>query len=157
MRSRTSRAVLVALLIVAALALLYAYRAQTPVAAPTPAVPSVSVSEAIEELRNGRVKTITFDGDLATVELADGTRQRMVISGTADREAIGAAGAEYNRANPASPVSMQQVVDHVGQESNTLLLFFIVSIVLFGGLTALAVSSSRRADDRYAYSARNRF
>ncbi len=157
MRIASSRAGVVALLIVAALAILYAYRAQTPVASSTPAVPTASVSEAIEEIRSGRVKTITFDGSVATVELADGTRQQMAIGGTEDRVAIGAAGAEYNRTNPTRPVSMQQVIDHVGEDSNALLLFFLLSVVLFGGLTVLAVSSSRRADDRYARSAHDPF
>jgi hypothetical protein len=138
---------LIALLLVAFLAFLYAYRAQTPTASATPTMASVSLSEAMEQVRSGRVKTITFDRGVATIQLADGTRQQTILEGTGDHEALGASAMQYSRANPASPVGIQQVIDHVGEDSNAVALLFLVSIVLFGGLTALAVSSYRgRAD-----------
>jgi hypothetical protein len=138
---------LIALLLVVFIALLYAYRAQTPTASLTPAMATVSLSEAMEQVRSGRVKMITVDRGVATIELTDGTQQRTIVGGNADREALGAAAMRYSLANPASPVGIQQVIDHVGEDSNALLVFFLVSTALFGGFLALAVSSYRgRAD-----------
>lgn len=89
---------LIALLVVAFLALLYAYRAQTPVISPTPTIASVS--------------------------LVDGS------------------GSERARED-----GIQRMIDHAGEDSSALPLFFLVPIVLFGGVTALAESPYRgRAD-----------
>ena len=49
------------------LALLYAYRAQSPSAGP------ILISQAISQIQTGQVKTVTISGDQATLDLRDGT------------------------------------------------------------------------------------
>ncbi|MEK7284779.1 MAG: hypothetical protein AAB114_02850, partial [Chloroflexota bacterium] len=54
------------------MALLYAYRAQTPV------TKELSIGEAIHKIESGQVKVVTVTGNKATIELADGGTKYLV-------------------------------------------------------------------------------
>ena len=64
------------LLVLMGVALLYAYRAQSPSAAP------VLISQAIAEIQSGQVKSVTISGDQATIDLKDGTTHQVTTVGT---------------------------------------------------------------------------
>ena len=57
-------------------ALLYAYRAQSPSAGP------ILISQAISEIQTGQVKTVTISGDQATLELRDGVTHQVTTIGS---------------------------------------------------------------------------
>jgi putative oligomerization/nucleic acid binding protein/FtsH-like protein len=52
---------------------LYAYRSQTP------AVPEVSLEQVLSEIRDGRVRAVTIEGNRATVVLTDGRTEQSTI------------------------------------------------------------------------------
>lgn len=88
--------VLIAMLVVVVLLYggLYAYRAQTP------AIPAVSLSQALSDVQAGRVKSVLIEGTRATVTLVDGTTQRVTLpdrDGRTFSEAVTA----HNEADPA--------------------------------------------------------
>ncbi|HVR88634.1 MAG TPA: ATP-dependent zinc metalloprotease FtsH [Candidatus Limnocylindria bacterium] len=56
-------------------ALLYAYRAQSPAAAP------ILVSQAIAEIQSGQVKSVTISGDQASIDLRDNTTHQLTTIG----------------------------------------------------------------------------
>jgi len=108
------------------IALLYAYRAQSP------AAESISVGTAIEELQSGRVKAVAILGNQASITLADGTKQQALLS---DRDDIFAkAVTDYNTANPPS----KRVDLKYEQPSATFsligsLLISLLPVLLIGG------------------------
>jgi ATP-dependent Zn protease len=93
-------ALLAVVLVVLGLGLLYAYRAQTP------AVVSVAMSQAIQEVNAGQVVKVTVTGNKATLELrGDGQHQTTLP----DRdEVFQKTLADYNTANP----TRQIVIDY---------------------------------------------
>ena len=60
-------------LIVMGIALLYAYRAQTP------SVQSVAYSQAIQEINSGQVAKVTITGSKATLERRSGKKQQTIV------------------------------------------------------------------------------
>jgi ATP-dependent Zn protease len=70
-------AVLVLVLILS-VGLLYAYRAQSPSSTAVP------VSQAIGEIQSGQVRSVTINGDQATIELKDGGRQLTTVGRPSD-------------------------------------------------------------------------
>jgi len=67
-------AILALLLIVAGVALLYAYRAQSPSAQ------IVSYARAVTEVQSGQVKSVVITDDSATIDKIDGPRETVIIS-----------------------------------------------------------------------------
>ena len=138
---------LIALVIVAFLALLYAYRAQTPTGE-TPGPPIISNAEAVQHVNAGRVRIVNRDGGEATLELVDGTRTRTMTPSAPD-DPLSAAIRDYNRGLPAgaSPIVMSITIDHVSTTPFWLpfLPFLILIPLVFLGVVA---SSRARAGDR---------
>jgi hypothetical protein len=67
-------AALALLLLLAGIALLYVYRAQSPSGTPVP------YAQAVAEIQGGRVHLVTFNSDTATIELFGGSRQTVAVS-----------------------------------------------------------------------------
>src|SRR5437867_5508136 len=100
--------VLTLLLVVLGLALLYAYRSQTPT------MQTVTITQAIQEVSSGQVKKVTiFSGpNRAVLELANGDKHQTNLP---ERdEVLQEALFDYNTANP----SRQITIDYQ-QESQT--------------------------------------
>jgi hypothetical protein len=99
-RSPLTAALLAVVLVVMGLALLYAYRSQSP------AVPSVALSQAIQEISAGQVAKVTIIGNTATLDLRSGDRHRTTLSqpDTIFQKTL----ADYNTANP----SRQIIIDY---------------------------------------------
>src|SRR2546428_13465660 len=81
------------------LALLYAYRSQTP------SVPNIPYSTAINEIQGGQVKTVTLIGNKATIELASGQKQQTTTGEKSEN--LEKAVVDYNGANPTRGVELK--------------------------------------------------
>ncbi|MDE3112928.1 MAG: ATP-dependent zinc metalloprotease FtsH [Chloroflexota bacterium] len=117
--------ILTLLLVVMGVALLYAYRAQSP------ATKQVSLTEAIQKIDQGQVKAITLSGNTkATLETNDGSRYDVALTGD---DTFSKAVLDYNSSHPQSQVNMT-----VQQESPTLgligsVLLSLLPVLLIGG------------------------
>jgi hypothetical protein len=99
-RTVFTSALLAVVLVVMGLGLLYAYRSQTP------AIASVPMSQAIQEVNAGQVAKVTVTGNKATLELRGGDKQQTTVP---DRdEVFQKVLADYNTANP----TRQIVIDY---------------------------------------------
>jgi hypothetical protein len=113
------------LLVVLGISLLYAYRSQTP------AIQSVPLSQAIQEVNAGQVKKITIVASRATLELANGEKQQTALP---ERDEVFVkAVIDYNSANPS-----RQIVIEYQQESATFsvvgsIVLSLLPVVLIGG------------------------
>lgn len=109
-RSPMTAALLALVLVVMGLALLYAYRSQSP------AVPSVALSQAIQEINAGQVAKVTIIGNRATLDLHSGGKHQTTLP---DRDEIFQKTlADYNAANP----SRQIVIDYRAEDSSFALI-----------------------------------
>jgi len=117
--------ILTALLVVMGLALLFAYQKQSP------AAEEITVTDAVQAVQAGRVKSITVSGNKATVVLTDDKKQQATIN---DRnEGFEQTILEYNKANPGRLVDLKYA-----PESGTLgfvgsLLLSLLPVLLIGG------------------------
>jgi len=104
-RSVATSALLAVVLVVMGLALLYAYRSQTP------AVATIPMSQALQEINGGQVKKVTIVANKATLELSStGEKQQTTLP---DRDQVfQKALADWNTANPT-----RQIVIDYQQES----------------------------------------
>jgi len=130
--------VLTLLLVVLGLALLYAYRSQTP------AIQTVTITQAIQEVNAGQVKKVTiFSGaNRAVLELANGDKHQTTLP---ERdEVFQKALFDYNTANP----SRQITIDYQ-QESPTFsvigsILLSLLPVFLIGGFFYYMMRQSQR-------------
>ncbi len=139
---------LVVVVVFVGLALLYAYRSQTP------AVLTVPMTQALTEIQNGQVDQILLENDRVTLTLYSGTREQTNVGGS--RDVLLQAVTEYNRAHPAKDIQVRaddrfpfgQTL--AGALLALLPLLFVVVIVLFAAYTF----ARARAPDPYERLAR---
>ena len=139
---------LVVVVVFVGLALLYAYRSQTP------AVQTVPMTQALTDIQNGQVDQILLENDRATLTLYSGTREQTNVGGA--RDVLLQAVTEYNRAHPAKDIQVRaddrfpfgQTL--AGALLALLPLLFVVVIVLFAAYTF----ARARAPDPYERLAR---
>ena len=130
--------VLTLLLVVLGLALLYAYRSQTP------AIQTVTITQAIQDVQAGQVKKVTiFAGaNRAVLELANAVKQQTNLP---DRdEVFQKALFDYNAANPT-----RQITIDYQQESPTFsvigsILLSLLPVLLIGGFFYYMMRQSQR-------------
>jgi hypothetical protein len=87
------------LLVVMGLALLYAYRSQTP------SIPSVALTQAIQDVQSGNIQAVAVVGNRATLTFRDGVRKEQTTLPEQDQLLSKAIG-DYNSAHPESPVRL---------------------------------------------------
>jgi cell division protease FtsH len=109
------------------LALLYAYRSQTP------AIPEVSVTEAIQDVQAGNVKTVTIIANKATLELRSGSVSKKQTTLQEQDQFLSKAIIDYNAANPGQKVDLK-----IGENSQTLsvvgsIVLSLLPVLLIGG------------------------
>ena len=131
--------VLTLLLVVFGLALLYAYRSQTP------AIQTVTITQAIQEVNGGQVKKVTiFAGaNRAVLELANAADKQQTNLPERD-EVFQKALFDYNTANP----SRQITIDYQ-QESATFsvigsIFLSLLPVFLIGGFFYYMMRQSQR-------------
>jgi hypothetical protein len=129
-------AVLVAVVLVfVGLGLLYAYRAQTP------ALTTIPMSQAIQEINSGQVAKVTVAGGRATLELRDGQKNQTTLP-TPD-DVFQKALADYNNANPSRAITIDYIQD--GSQFTVLGSIFLSLLpVLLLGAFFLYLSSRLR-------------
>ena len=115
------------LLVLMGVALLYAYRAQSPSAAP------VLISQAIAEIQSGQVKSVSISGDQATIDLKDGTTHQVTTVGTPS-DAFEKVLTDYNGTHDAT----QQINWGKLKDSQTFgvigsVLLSLLPVLLIGG------------------------
>jgi len=108
-------------------ALLYAYKAQSPATGP------VFISQVVEEIRSGQVKRVTISGDTATVLKVDNTTETVNIS-TTDGGAFQKQILDYNATQPQG----RQVELSLQKDSQTFgiigsVLLSLLPVLLIGG------------------------
>jgi cell division protease FtsH len=108
-------------------ALLYAYRAQSPSAAAVP------ISQAISEIQSGQVKSVTISGDQATIDLKDGTTHQVTTVGVPS-DAFEKVLTDYNATHDTS----QQIIWSKQKDSATFgiigsVLLSLLPVLLIGG------------------------
>jgi hypothetical protein len=92
--SVTRVALVTMLLVLLGIALLYAYRAQSP------AGTSVTFSQAVTEIQGGQVSLVTFNDGTATIDLFVGARQTVTL-GAGERATLMKIIADHNTTAPA--------------------------------------------------------
>ena len=131
--------VLTVLLLVLGLALLYAYRAQTP------AIQTIPITEAIRAVRAGEVKALTITANKATLEFADGTkRQTNLPEGARGDDPLSQAVAAYNKANPARAVVLRYEPAEPGFSAIGSILLGLLPVLLIGGFFFYMMNTMRR-------------
>jgi len=131
-----------------AILLLYAYRSQSP------AVPTVSVTDVIQEIRAGAVREVVIDGSRATVTLALGSRQTTQTSGRPDDPLIAAIN-EHNNQSDLNKIALRYESSGPFADWSPLILGLLPILVIVALLlAAIAVISRSGAGDRHEQLAR---
>jgi ATP-dependent Zn protease len=121
-------AVLTLLLIVAGVAILYAYRAQSPSAQ------IVSYARAVSEIQSGQVKSVVVTGDTATIDQLDGTRETAII-GSNDGGTFQKVILDYNATQPVDKkITLSIQSDSRGVGIIGTVLLSSIPIFLFAAL-----------------------
>jgi ATP-dependent Zn protease len=118
------------------LALLYAYRAQTP------ALPTVAYSQAIQEINSGQVKQVTITGSRATLELQSGEKQQTNVP--QPPEAFQKALSDYNAANPSRPITIDYQQEGATFSVIGSIFLSLLPVLLLGGFFYYTTRKSRR-------------
>ena len=112
------------LLVVMGLALLYAYRSQSPSVTP------VNYTEAVREINAGQVKMVTIVANKATLELQTGEKQQLNLP---DRpESFQKVLDDYNTANPSRPITIIYLQEGAGFSVILSILLSLLPVLLLG-------------------------
>jgi hypothetical protein len=114
------------LLVVMGLAMLYAYRSQTP------AVPNVALSQAIQHVQSGNIQAVAIVGNRATLTFRDGVRKEQTTLPEQD-QLLSKAIVDYNAAHPESPVRL--VYEAADSSISTIgsIVLSLLPVLLIGG------------------------
>ena len=128
-------ALLTVVLIVMGLALLYAYRSQSPT------VQMVSLTQAISEMNAGQIAGVTITGNRAQLELRSGERQQTMLA-TPD-ETFQRALSDYNAANPTRTITVTSGPESSSPPVILAVLLSLLPILLLGAFFRYMFSRSR--------------
>jgi cell division protease FtsH len=107
------------------LALLYAYKSQTP------AMTQVDLSQAIQQVRGGQVKSVVITGNAATVELTSGTKEQTTLPD--QDQLLSKTITDYNSTNPAQPVGLRYERDSQTLSVVGSIVLSLLPVLLIGG------------------------
>jgi cell division protease FtsH len=114
------------LLVVMGLALLYAYRSQTP------SVPEVSITAAIQDIQAGKIKTVTVVGNKATLDFRNGTNKEQAQLQEQD-QLLSKTVTDYNTANPSQTVELKYQQDNNSLSIVGSIVLSLLPVLLIGG------------------------
>src|SRR5437867_6355558 len=100
--------------------LLYAYRAQTP------AIPIVPITQAVQEIQQGRVSEVTIEGNRATLTMTEGAHEATNLPDNAATNPIEDAVTSWNHANPQRQVTLRRQ----SPSGQSAMLAVVLSILL---------------------------
>jgi hypothetical protein len=139
-RSRIlQNAVLTLLLVVMGYLLLYAYRSQTP------AVPEVSITQALEDINAGRVRAVTVTGSRATLEFGDITRGKEQTTLPEPDTVLGRAVADYNATHPSQTIALRYQGESQPLSVVGSIILSLLPVLLIGGLFYVLMMKARRS------------
>lgn len=120
------------------LALLYAYRAQTP------SVPEVDITKALQDINAGQVKAVTIAGNRATLEFRDVTRGKEQTTIPEPDTILGRAVTDYNAAHPAQAIELRYVSESQPFSVVGSVILSLLPVVLIGGFFYYLMRQARR-------------
>jgi len=119
------RGILLLILLVAlGVALLYAYRAQSP------STETVSYGQLLTEIQSGQVRAVTVEGNRATITLSDGTKQQATLPD--QDQTLARAVSDRNQTDPAHPIGLRY-------EQSSSLGFGVAPLAVLLGLLPVLV------------------
>jgi hypothetical protein len=130
--------ILVLLLVVLGLALLYAYRSQTP------STPQVSVTQALGDINAGRIRAVVVAGNRATLEFRDSPAHKEQATVPEPDTVLSRAVPEYNAAHPSQTIVLGY---EQGTQTGAVIGSIVLSllpVLLIGGIFFLLLMRSRR-------------
>ena len=130
--------ILALLLVVFGLALLYAYRSQTP------SIPQVDVSQAILDINAGRIGAIDITASRATLEFRDSPGRREQTTIPEPDTVMAPAVSTYNGANPSQRIDLRYIDNGPGLIAVGPIVLSVVVVLLLGGLVYSLMMRSRR-------------
>jgi cell division protease FtsH len=108
------------------LALLYAYRSQTP------SVPEVSITAAIQDIQAGKIKTVTVVANKATLDFRNGTQKEQAQLQEQD-QLLSKTITDYNSANPSQTVELKYQPDNNSLSIVGSIVLSLLPVLLIGG------------------------
>jgi hypothetical protein len=123
--SVTVYGLLALLLVIMGLALLYAYRSQSP------SVASVNYSGAVREINAGEVVNVTIAGNKATLELRSGQKQQLILPDS--DQGFQKVLTDYNAANPARPITVEYMPQSATLSVVVSIFLSLLPVLLLGG------------------------
>jgi len=108
------------------LALLYAYRSQTP------SVPEVSITAAIQDIQAGKIKSVTVVANKATLDYRNGSQKEQAQLQEQD-QLLSKAITDYNNANPSQAVELKYQPDNNSLSIVGSIVLSLLPVLLIGG------------------------
>ena len=137
-RSRVLQSgILTLLLVVMGLALLYAYRSQTPT------VPDVDLTQALRDINAGQVRAVTIAGSKATLELRNGLTERTTVA--QPDTILARAITEYNAANPSQTIELRYTSESQPVSVIESIILSLLPVLLIGGFFYYVMMKARRS------------
>jgi len=137
-RSRVLQSgILTLLLVVMGLALLYAYRSQTPT------VPDVDLPQALRDINAGQVRAVTIAGSKATLELRNGLTERTTVA--QPDTILARAITEYNAANPSQTIELRYTSESQPVSVIESIILSLLPVLLIGGFFYYVMMKARRS------------
>jgi len=129
--------ILTLLLVVMGLALLYAYRSQTPT------VPDVDLTQALRDINAGQVRAVTIAGSKATLELRNGLTERTTVA--QPDTILARAITEYNAANPSQTIELRYTSESQPVSVIGSIILSLLPVLLIGGFFYYVMMKARRS------------
>ena len=130
-------------LLIGGMALLYAYRSQTP------AVPTIPMTRAVTEIQDGRVDEMLLENDRATLTLIDALKVQTFTGGQADP--LLSAVTQYNLAHPAKAVRVRYDYTWPNGVPGPNVVLSLLPLLLLATLIVLAARVFARGRARGSY------
>src|SRR2546422_11568667 len=108
------------------LALLYAYRSQTP------SVPEVSITAAIQDIQAGKIKSVTVVANKATLDFRNGNQKEQAQLQEQD-QLLSKTITDYNTANPSQAVELKYQPDNNSLSIVGSIVLSLLPVLLIGG------------------------
>jgi len=134
---------LIIVLPVLAVALLYAYRAQTP------ATEQVAYSAVLNEVQEGKVRAVIVEGNRAAITLADGRRQLVTVPD--GDETLARAVLDRNRSDPAHLIELRYEGSAPSFGIAGAVVLSLLPVVLLVAVILFAASAFSRARAPHRY------
>ena len=119
------------------LALLYAYRSQTPT------VPDVDLTQALRDINAGQVRAVTIAGSKATLELRNGLTERTTVA--QPDTILARAITEYNAANPSQTIELRYTSESQPVSVIGSIILSLLPVLLIGGFFYYVMMKARRS------------